>query len=194
LGTAKWAFAHPRLQVPGRCGPATDEDTPAGRIFRVSDGSGDTGAGGPRVDRSAWTISIYGTISVAVVVAEYASSSAGRLALLILGYGVSLWIAHGYAGVVSATFATWSSSLRHAWPVAESALPALAVVGLAALLGWPTRIAVPLALVACLANLVAVQIAVLRRGGPRSAGRIAATIGLDIVAGAVVLAVLTLLR
>jgi hypothetical protein len=58
----------------------------------------------------------------------------------------------------------------------------------------PTDIAVPLALVACLADLVAVQIAVLRRGGPRSAGRIAATIALDAVAGAVVPAVLTLLR
>jgi sterol desaturase/sphingolipid hydroxylase (fatty acid hydroxylase superfamily) len=160
----------------------------------VGDGSGETGAEGPRADRSAWTISIYGTISVAVVVAEYASSSTGRLALLVLGYGLSLWLAHGYAGVVSAAFTTWPSSLRHAWPVAESTLPALAVVGLAAVVGWPTRIAVPLALVACLINLVAVQIAVLRRGGPRSAGRIAATIALDVVAGTVVLAVLTLLR
>jgi hypothetical protein len=151
-------------------------------------------AGGPRVDRTAWASSIYGTISVAVVVAEYASSSAGRLALLVLGYGVSLWLAHGYAGVVSGASVTWQSSLRHAWPVAESTLPALAVIGSAALLGRPTRVAVPLALLACLANLVAVQIAVLRRGGPRSAGRIAATIALDVVAGAVVLAVLTLLR
>jgi hypothetical protein len=161
---------------------------------RVGDGSGDTGAEGPRAGRSAWTISIYGTISVAVVVAEYASSSAGRLAVLVLGYGVSLWLAHGYAGVVSAAFTTWPSSLRHAWPVAESTLPALAVVGLAALLGWPTGIAVPLALVACLVNLIVVQIAVLRRGGPRSAGRIASTIALDVVVGAVVLAVLTVLR
>jgi hypothetical protein len=160
----------------------------------MSDGAGGAGAGGSPIERSGWTISIYGTISVAVVVAEYASSSAGRLALLVLGYGVSLWLAHGYAGVVSGAWATWSSSLRHAWPVAESALPALAVVGLAALLGWPARIAVPLALLACLINLVAVQVAVLRRGGPSSAGRITATIVLDVVVGAVVLAVLTLLR
>ena len=165
-----------------------------GTMSRVGAGSAGTGAEVSRVDRSTWTISIYGTISVAVVVAEYASSSVGRLALLVLGYGVSLWLAHGYAGVVSAAFPTWSSSLRHAWPVAESTLPALAVIGLAALLGWPTRIAVPLALVACLLNLVAVQIAVLRRGGRRSAGRIAATIALDVVVGAVVLSVLTVLR
>jgi hypothetical protein len=160
----------------------------------VGDGSPDAGAAEPRVDRSAWTISIYGTISVAVVVAEYASSSVGRLALLVLGYGASLWLAHGYAGVVSGAHPTWSSSLRHAWPVAESALPALVVVGLAALHGSSTEVAVPLALLACLFNLIAVQTAVLRGGGPRSAGRIVATVALDVVAGGVVLAVLTLLR
>lgn len=154
----------------------------------------DTGTGGRWTDRSAWTISIYGTISVAVIVAEYASSSAGRLALLLLSYGASLWLAHGYAGVVSGAWNTWGSSLRHAWPVAEAALPALAVVGLAALLGWTNRVAVPLALVACLINLIAVQIMVLRRGGPRLRGRVTATVALDLVAGAVVLAILTLLR
>jgi hypothetical protein len=152
------------------------------------------GGGGRTVDRSAWTTSIYGTISVAVVVAEYASSSAGRLTLLVLGYGFSLWLAHGYAGIVSGASPTWWSSLRHSWPVAEAALPALAVVGLAAALGWPNRIAVPFALVACLGNLIAVQIAVLRGSGARSRTRVVATIGLDVVAGAVVLAVLTLLR
>jgi hypothetical protein len=160
----------------------------------VGEGSTDTSTGSPPGDRSAWTISIYGTISVAVVVAEYASSSAGRLALLVLGYGVSLWLAHGYASVVSTELATWGSALRHSWPVAEAALPALAVVAAAAVLGRPNRIAVPLALIACLANLIAVQVAVLRGGARRSGQRIAATIALDVVAGAVVLAVLTLLR
>lgn len=154
----------------------------------------DTGTGGRRADPSAWTISIYGTISVAVIVAEYASSSAGRLSLLLLGYGAALWLAHGYAGVVSGAWRTWPSSLRHAWPVAEAALPALAILGLATLLGWSNRIAVPLALGACLINLVAVQIAVLRRAGTRSPGKVVATIALDSVAGAVVLAILTLLR
>lgn len=67
-------------------------------------------------------------------------------------------------------------------------------MGTAALFGWPNRIAVPLALVACLANLIAVQVAVLRGGGRRSRQQIAATIALDVVAGAVVLAALTLLR
>jgi hypothetical protein len=61
-------------------------------------------------------------------------------------------------------------------------------------LGRPNRIAVPLALIACLANLIAAQVAVLRGGARRSGQRIAATIALDVVAGAVVLAVLTLLR
>jgi hypothetical protein len=68
------------------------------------------------------------------------------------------------------------------------------VVGTAGLFGWPNRIAVPLALIACLANLIVVQVTVLRRGGRRSRQRIAATIALDVVAGAVVLAVLTLLQ
>jgi hypothetical protein len=160
----------------------------------VSGRSASTRTGRPRGDRSAWTTSVYGTISVAVVVAEYASSSASRLALLVLGYGASMWLAHGYAAVVSTELATWGSALRHSWPVAEAALPALVVVGTAALLGWPNRTAVPLALIACLANLIAVQIAVLRGGSGRSRQRIAATIALDVVAGAVVLAVLTLLR
>jgi len=44
-----------------------------------------------------------------------------------------LWLAHGYAGVVSGAWKTWLSSLGHAWPVAEAALPALVVTGLAAL-------------------------------------------------------------
>lgn len=154
----------------------------------------DTGTGGRWTDRSAWTISIYGTISVAVIVAEYASSSAGRLALLLLGYGASLWLAHGYAGVVSGESDSWGSSLRHSWPVAEAALPALALLGPAALLGWSNRVTVPLVLVACLINLVAVQIAVLRRAGPRAPGRVAATVALDLVAGVVVLTILTWLR
>ncbi len=169
------------------------EPARTGKILDVAVKAQDTGTGGRQVDRSAWTISIYGTISVAVIVAEYASSSAGRLALLLLGYGASLWLAHGYASVVSGASNSWVSSLRHAWPVAEAALPALTVIGLAARLGWNNRVAVPLALVACLINLVAVQIAVLR-AGLRSPGRLAATIVLDLVAGAVVLAVLTLLR
>jgi hypothetical protein len=128
------------------------------------------------------------------VVAEYASSSASRLALLVLGYGASMWLAHGYAAVVTTEVATWGSALRHSWPVAEAALPALVVVGTAALFGWPNEIAVPLALVACLANLVAVQVAVLLGGGRRSRRRVTATVALDVVAGALVLAVLTLLR
>lgn len=57
----------------------------------------------------------------------------GTAALLLLGYGASLWLAHGYAGVVSGAWKTWLSSLGHAWPVAEAALPALVVTGLAAL-------------------------------------------------------------
>jgi len=39
-----------------------------------------------------------------------------------------------------------------------------------------------------------VQVAVLRRAGLRSPGRVVATIALDLIAGAVVLAILTLLR
>lgn len=148
----------------------------------------------PRADRSGWTTSIYGTISVAVVLAEYASSSASRLALLVLGYGTSMWLAYGYAGVVSSAYPTWRSSLRRAWPVAESALPALAVVGTAAALGWSNGVAVPLGLVACLVNLVAVQVAVLRGSGVGSRGRVVATIAFDVAVGAMVLAVLTLLR
>jgi hypothetical protein len=179
MGTRRAAKRRPRARGRGQ-----DVPTPARNA----------GPGGEQVDRSAWTISIYGTISVAVIVAEYASSSPGRLALLLMGYGASLWLAHGYAGVVSGAYSRWSPSLRHAWPVAEAALPALAVVGPAALLGWSNRVAVPLALVACLINLVAVQIAVLRRAGRRSPARVAATVALDLVAGAVVLVTLTLLR
>jgi sterol desaturase/sphingolipid hydroxylase (fatty acid hydroxylase superfamily) len=161
---------------------------------RVGKVGASTGTGKPGADRSTWTISVYGTISVAVVVAEYASSSASRLALLVLGYGISLWLAHGYASVVSTERTTWRTALRHSWPVAEASLPALVVVGVAALVGWPNRVAVPLALLACLGNLVAVQVAVLRGGGRRSRQRIAATIALDVVASVLVLAVLTLLR
>lgn len=160
----------------------------------MGDGTAGVDAERGRVDRSTWTISVYGTISVAVVVAEYASSSTARLALLVLGYGVSLWLAHAYAAVVSGASPSWTGSLRHSWPVAEAAMPAFAVLGVAAAFGLTAAVAVPLALVACLVNLVAVQVAVLRTRGPGPRGRIRATVALDVLAGGLVLAVLTLLR
>jgi hypothetical protein len=194
-GTCR-ATPNPLTDADRQCGAPTEPNrrSDCGHPVQVGKAGASTGTEKPGADRSTWTISVYGTISVAVVVAEYASSSASRLALLVLGYGISLWLAHGYASVVSTERTTWRTALRHSWPVAEASLPALVVVGVAALVGWPNRVAVPLALLACLANLVAVQVAVLRGGGRRSRQRIAATIALDVVASVLVLAVLTLLR
>lgn len=90
-----------------------DRSSLGGHALPMGGSSASTGTGRPPVHRSAWTTSVYGTISVAVVVAEYASSSASRLALLVLGYGASMWLAHGYAAVVSTEQATWGSALRH---------------------------------------------------------------------------------
>jgi hypothetical protein len=145
-------------------------------------------------DPSSWMITIYGTISVAVVLAEYPAAHTGRLALIVLGYAVSLWLAHGYAGVVSASHATWRSSLGHSWPVAEAGLPALVVLGLGTALGWSNRLTLGLALTGCLVNVVSVQVAVLRRGRTASRSRIVASVVTDLAVGAIVLAILSWLR
>ena len=137
---------------------------------------------------------VYGTISVAVIVAEYRAESTGRLVLLVLGYGASIWLAHAYAGVTSGAERAWPAALRHSWPVAESALPALGVLAVAAAVGLPTAVAVPTALGACLLNLLVVQVALLRRAGTRTPGRLLATVAVDVAGGALVLAVLTFLR
>jgi hypothetical protein len=139
-------------------------------------------------------MAVYGTISVAVIVAEYRAESAARLMLLVLGYGASIWLAHTYASVTSGAERTWRAALRLSWPVAESALPAVGVLVVATVAGLPTAVAVPAALGACLLNLLVVQVALLRRAGTRTPGRLLATVAVDVAAGALVLAVLTVLR
>ena len=123
---------------------------------------------------------IYGTISVAVVVAEYHGAEALKLAAVVTGYGVSLWLAHSLSVALTQPRRDWLAATAHSWPVAEAAVPALAVALIGAVARWSLQWTSPLALGATVVNLVALQVVMLRRT-PWSMRRVWATAALDLV-------------
>jgi hypothetical protein len=142
---------------------------------------------------------VYGSIAVAVVCVAWKGERIGQLALAVIGYSVTLWLAHIYARVVQGGWETRNlASVRywavHEWPHIQACLPALAMIGLGAVLDLsPERVA-DLALVATLLNLLVWQLAALRQGPRPGVVTALATVVLDLVVLGVVIGLRLLVK
>lgn len=137
---------------------------------------------------------MYASLAVAVVCLAWSGHDVGDLALEIVVYSVALWLFHVYARVVHGGWEARSrGKLRywavHEWPHLEAAVPALVAVGLGWLAALDPVAVSDLAMWVTIANLLAWQVVILRPAG-RGAGAVAATVGIN----AVVLAALIALR
>ena len=87
-------------------------------------------------DIHAWQPAIYGTISIAVVVAQYGGKDEDRLAGIIAGYAVSIYLAHMFSVLVTSEDRSWRQASVRSAPVIESALPAMLTAFVGRLAGW----------------------------------------------------------
>ncbi len=114
---------------------------------------------------------VYGTISAAVIVAGWKGTTPSDLVYLLLGYVLTLWLAHSYANFVALGGGRtgWDGlrhTLVHEWPVAQSGLTVTAVAAGGALLGADAADTQDVALIVCLVNLVTWQLIAYRSGPP----------------------------
>lgn len=114
---------------------------------------------------------LYGTISAAVIVAGWKGTVPSDLVFLLLGYVLTLWLAHSYANFVAhgGQKSGWSDlrhTLAHEWPVAQSGLIVAAVVAGGAVLGADAADTQDVALLVCLVNLITWQLIAYRSGPP----------------------------
>ena len=91
----------------------------------------------------------------------------GSIAIAVVGYSLTLWLAHVYAWLIPGgeqahTWATVRRLLRLEWPHLAAALPALAVIAIGAALNLPPLGVSDAAAVVTVAYLIGWQFASLR--------------------------------
>lgn len=85
---------------------------------------------------------VYGSIAVAVACVAWNGDDERRLAVAVVGYSLTLWLAHVYAWLIPGgeqahTWASLGYFLRLEWPHLAAALPALVAIGIGAALNQP---------------------------------------------------------
>jgi hypothetical protein len=138
--------------------------------------------------RLAYATAVYGALSIALVVVEWqGDGNEWHLVEVIAGYVATLWLTHTYASLVSlADFGSWFEVVREEFSVAAAGLPALAVALVGQFLGWNQETVADLALLACAATLVGIQVAIVRQYGVNRR-RLALTIVVDMILAAVII-------
>ena len=101
---------------------------------------------------------------------------------------MSIYLAHMFSVLVTSEDRSWRQASVRSAPVIESALPAMLTAFVGRLAGWSIDTIDVLALLACLANVVVIQVLMLRRT-EMTARRIGLTAVGDLLIGLVVIAV-----
>lgn len=130
-------------------------------------GTADTGAPALSPSGALSAAGVYGSIAVAVVCVAWDGDDERRLAIAVVGYSLTLWLAHVYAWLIPGgeqahTWATVRRLLRLEWPHLAAALPALAVIAIGAALNLPPLGVSDAAAVVTVAYLIGWQFASLR--------------------------------